>query len=196
MTTLLHVSNTHTCAGVHLLKDVPLTFGSYVARRVHFVSDLGMAAPRSPHSKLSQMPTGNLEELHRRQILIKSLAESYRPSLAATEAVAQELGLTTRSVRRLVARFHTEDDHTLAIVSIGKQTFKIGRLLKANPELGKAFEQDKTRVGELMVVVSRHPYDIARMRVVSFRSMPRDGLQFLSGLQTMLAPGHHDRIEI
>lgn len=46
----------------------------------------------------------------------------------------------------------------------GKQKYKIGRLLKDVPELAKAFEKDKSRGGDdLLVVISRHPYDIARM---------------------------------
>ena len=46
----------------------------------------------------------------------------------------------------------------------GKQQFKIGKLLREHPDLQDAFRDDATRKGSgLMVALSRHPYDIARM---------------------------------
>lgn len=46
----------------------------------------------------------------------------------------------------------------------GKQTFKIGKLLKENKKLFDAFSGDTTRtMGNMMIVISKNPWDIARM---------------------------------
>ena len=68
--------------------------------------------------------------------------------------------------RYLASRGYTVTDYLKGFCAdaSGNRVFRIGRLLKNNPALAKSFEHDKTRTGgELMVVISRHPYDIARM---------------------------------
>lgn len=75
-----------------------------------------MKNARNPADRLKVMTEQELAVLQRRHSLIKNLANVYRPSQAQTAAVAQELGLHDRQVRRLVARFRSEDDQSLSLV--------------------------------------------------------------------------------
>jgi hypothetical protein len=57
-----------------------------------------------------------------------------------------------------------EFDYIGGYIKSKKQTMKIGRLIKDNIKLAKAFEQDPLRTSkDLLIVISRHPYDIAGM---------------------------------
>jgi hypothetical protein len=57
-----------------------------------------------------------------------------------------------------------EFDYIGGYIKSKKQTMKIGRLIKDNIKLAKSFEQDPLRASkDLLIVISRHPYDIAGM---------------------------------
>lgn len=81
---------------------------------------------------------------------------------------------TTSTPNPQVLKFLEEKGYTidnyalgLAIMPDGKRTTKIGKVLSKEPELKKLFDNDPSRKaarqvhdGALMVVISRHPYDV------------------------------------
>jgi hypothetical protein len=83
-------------------------------------------------------------------------------------------GYTVLDYQTGIATEAAEDRH-------GKQQFKIGRLLKDNEALLKSYSEDPIRgIGNLMVVMSRDPMDIAKMSTNrGWRScMSHDGFNF------------------
>jgi hypothetical protein len=57
-------------------------------------------------------------------------------------------------------------DYTSGIATDGRRDMRIGKLLASDPQLVQQFANDPARAAtkqELMVVISRHPYDIAGM---------------------------------
>lgn len=63
----------------------------------------------------------------------------------------------------------------------GKKSYRIGKLLKGRPDLARKFEKDPRRTSHnQLVVLSRHPYDIARMSTgrAWISCMHKDGSMF------------------
>lgn len=87
---------------------------------------------------------------------------------------SQPVKETTSTPNPQVLKFLEEKGYTidnyalgLAIMPDGKRTIKIGKVLSKEPELKKLFDNDPSRKaarqvhdGALMVVISRHPYDV------------------------------------
>lgn len=95
---------------------------------------------------------------------------------------------TQKQVRRFIRRKgYKISDYAGGYATNGKQTLKIGKMLKEKPALLKAFAEDATRTPDgLIVVISRNTEDIARMSTgrawnscmgsgtFNFRHVPRE----------------------
>lgn len=86
--------------------------------------------------------------------------------------VAKKVVVPQQIIDALAAKGYVADDYRAGIAvdsKLGKRKIKIGKLLSDNPELLKQFNRDEQRSAsrvsksDLMVVISRHPYDIAGM---------------------------------
>ncbi len=62
----------------------------------------------------------------------------------------------------LIEKGYSLKDYKCGYATDGKRDYKIGGLIKDNEELLRLFNEDITR-NDCLLVVSRHPYDIARM---------------------------------
>jgi putative transposase len=90
---------------------------------------------QAPEDRLAKLSEQDLARLERRRQLISELAKLYRPSRLASESVEKELGLSARTVRRLVYQFRHGGQTTTTLVAKGVGRRRGSRTL--NPTIEK-----------------------------------------------------------
>lgn len=80
----------------------------------------------SDHAWLAELPENNLESFEVRHRLISKLASLNKPTRASICAIASDLGVSDRWVRKLLARYQESDGDALSVLP-GKRGAPVGR---------------------------------------------------------------------